>query len=127
MVTREDSRTRPPGSQRGRLAEDRALDFLRRRGLTLLARNHACRRGEIDLVMHDQDVLVFVEVRYRRHDRFGTAAESVTATKIERIRLAATDFLLRNPRFAEQPVRFDLVTLSGPPDEPLLQWLQDAF
>ncbi len=50
---------------RGREAEALAAAWLETRGYRILARNHALRRGEVDLVCRDGDVLCFVEVRSR--------------------------------------------------------------
>jgi len=58
----------------GRAAEDHALATLQNAGLRLLQRNFRCRFGEIDLIMRDGNVLVFVEVRHRSSARFGSAA-----------------------------------------------------
>lgn len=63
---------------RGAAAEDLALRYLEARGLSLVARNFRCRVGELDLIMRDGEQLVFVEVRSRRHNRYGTPAESIT-------------------------------------------------
>ncbi|MSQ89752.1 MAG: YraN family protein, partial [Betaproteobacteria bacterium] len=66
-------------NQAGARAEELCAELLRKSGLKVLARNWRCRHGEIDLVAEDRGTLVFVEVRYRRDERFGGAAESVTA------------------------------------------------
>ncbi|HJX17417.1 MAG TPA: YraN family protein, partial [Acidiferrobacterales bacterium] len=58
----------------GAQAEALACAHLERAGLRLLTRNYRCPQGEIDLVMDDRDTLVFVEVRYRRSNTFGTPA-----------------------------------------------------
>ena len=47
----------------------------------MVERNFHSHRGEIDLVMLDADNLVFVEVRSRNNENFGSAAESVTRKK----------------------------------------------
>ena len=65
----------------GKKAEDVACSFLQRNGLSLVERNYHCRYGEIDLIMHDDDTLVFVEVRYRNSNKFGDAAESIDANE----------------------------------------------
>ncbi|MGD2112733.1 MAG: YraN family protein, partial [Gammaproteobacteria bacterium] len=62
---------------RGRNAEQQARQYLQAHGLRVLQCNYHSRHGEIDLVMQDGDSVVFVEVRYRRQPRYGTAAESV--------------------------------------------------
>ncbi len=113
-------------SARGADAEQRALEYLERQGLVPVARNFRGRQGEIDLVMGDGETLVFVEVRFRRSDRFGSAAESVTPTKQQRIAATARLFLGRHPRWREHDCRFDVVTLSGMP-APRIAWIRDAF
>ena len=65
------------------------MQFLQSAGLTVKQRNYSCRHGEIDLVMRDGAVLVFVEVRYRRSSRFGGAVDTITSIKQRRLRRAA--------------------------------------
>ena len=110
--------------EKGAVAEERALAHLRDRGLSLVTRNWNCRMGELDLIMRDGNELVIVEVRSRANPEFGTAAESITATKCQRITRAARLYLQRNPREAQRPVRFDVVALNGD-GEP--EWIRDAF
>jgi hypothetical protein len=62
-------------------AEDLALAFLLEQGLRLRTRNYTCRLGEIDLVLEEGNTVVFVEVRQRRSQNFGGAAESITVRK----------------------------------------------
>jgi putative endonuclease len=117
---------------RGDAVENAALEFLQRHGLRLLARNAQARGGELDLVMLDAnaaggDGVVFVEVRYRASAAFGGGAASVDAGKRRRLVRAAQAFLLRHPRHADRPCRFDVVAASGDPAAPQLEWLQDAF
>jgi putative endonuclease len=111
----------------GRWAEQAALEYLADCGLTCLARNHRSRFGEIDLVMRDGEVLVFVEVRFRRDDRFGGGVESVTRAKRRRLLAAARHYLgqLRQARLP--PCRFDVVSVSRPNYRPHFEWIRDAF
>lgn len=113
----------------GRLAEDAARRFLEQRGLRLLTRNYHCRRGEIDLIMRDNDCTVFVEVRYRSNPRFGSAAESVDRHKQARLIAAAQHYLLRYPTSADRPCRFDVISinLARHTANPPLEWIKDAF
>ncbi|NOX69325.1 MAG: YraN family protein [Gammaproteobacteria bacterium] len=109
-------------------AEQIALDYLRARKLRLIARNFCCRVGEIDLVMEDGHCLVFVEVRYRKPNRFASAALSVNLRKQRKLIKAASFFLCRNAHLADRVMRFDVVALDGPSEsKSTLQWLQDAF
>ncbi|MVW79238.1 YraN family protein [Bordetella sp. 02P26C-1] len=116
-----------PTQRAGAAYEDRALERLMASGLTPLARNVRCRTGEIDLIMRDGDVLVFVEVRSRSNRDFGGAAASIGHVKRERlIRSAALllPALARRYWGARMPVaRFDVVAFDG--DEMI--WLRAAF
>ena len=106
--------------RQGRHHEQAALDWLRRHGLVLVEANFLCKGGEIDLIMRDGEVLVFVEVRQREGMSHGGAAASITPAKIRRLVRAAQTYLLRFPRVP--PCRIDVVVIDG--DK--LDWLQDA-
>lgn len=112
---------------RGDAVEAAALEFLQRQGLRLLARNANVRGGELDLVMLDGGVVVFVEVRYRASPAFGGGAGSIDAGKRRKLVHAAQCFLLDHPRHADAPCRFDVIDASGDPGKLSLEWLQDAF
>lgn len=108
----------------GRQVEGQARAFLERQGLSFVTANYRTPRGEIDLVMRDRDTLIFVEVRYRRDNRFGGAAASVDARKQSRLVMAAQHYL---QRLGKTPAcRFDIVAVSGP-DAPDFDWLRNAF
>jgi putative endonuclease len=109
-------------NRKGAAAEELALQFLRGKGLHVRARNYSCRLGEIDLILDDAGVLVFVEVRQRRSTAFGGAAESITARK--RARLIATARHYLASRRPCPPCRFDAILIDG---EDSVQWIRDAF
>lgn len=112
---------------RGDVVEAAALAHLQAHGLQLLARNAQARGGEIDLVMLEGDVVVFVEVRYRGSSAFGGGIASIDSRKRRKLVHAAQVFLMRNPKLAHAPCRFDVVDASGAPATPELHWLRDAF
>lgn len=105
-------------ARKGADAEQLAADYLKARGLSLVTRNYRCRGGEIDLILKEGEVLVFVEVRARASGDFGGAAASITAAKQARIRLAAQHYLQRHG--IDAPCRFDAVLLQGE----RLEWLR---
>jgi putative endonuclease len=107
---------------RGKNAEDQAHDFLIGKGLKPVCRNFRCKQGELDLIMNDQKTLVIIEVRYRKSDVYGSALESVTASKQARI-IAATQHYLSTLR-TDCPLRFDVVAISGNGD---INWIKNAF
>jgi putative endonuclease len=106
----------------GRAAEERAARFLERQELPVIARNHRCRGGEIDLVCRDGRTLVFVEVRSRRNGDFGGAAASITPAKQRRIALAARHYLAATGRHGHD-CRFDCVLIDGE----RIEWIRNAF
>ena len=110
----------------GDRAERIACRFLENHGLALLTRNFRCRRGEIDLIMRDDDSLVFVEVRYRQQNHFGYAAETVSRTKQGRI-IHCARYYLNQTRAWNEPARFDVVSIEGNPENIHIEWLRDAF
>lgn len=111
----------------GEVYETIACTHLQAAGLSLLTRNFSTRFGELDLVMRDRDVLVFVEVRYRARSRFGNGAESITAAKRARLTTAAEQYRQAHPRLRALPCRFDVVAMSGTVDAPTIHWLRNAF
>ena len=96
----------------GSAAEQMALDFLRSQGLTVVARNFRTRRGEIDLIMLDNEVLVFVEVRFRQSAEFGSAEESITAQKCRRLTAAAEGYMQSCNLTEKVIARFDAIAIS---------------
>lgn len=121
------ARAEPDRRARGDAVETAALAFLEANGLRLLARNASARGGELDLVMAEGGSVVFVEVRYRGSAAFGGGAASVDAGKRRRLVRAAQVWLLRHPRHADAPCRFDVIAASGDPAAPAFEWLRDAF
>jgi len=110
--------------------EDLACERLEAAGLVLVERNFSCRHGEIDLVMRDGDVLVFVEVHYRRGggpSGFGDGIDSVGAGKRAKLVRAASAWLALHPRLANRACRFDVVAIAGEADAATLDWRANAF
>jgi putative endonuclease len=116
-----DKRTdkRIVGDDKERLAEN----YLLIKGFRLIERNFLCRGGEIDLIMQDQDYLVFIEVRYRKNTQFGGALASITPHKQKKLRRAAEFYLLKNFN-NPPPCRFDAIGIES---NDRLEWIKNAF
>lgn len=111
----------------GENAEKNALAYLEENGLQMLEKNFRSRYGEIDLIMRDGEMLVFVEVRYRETDHFGDGADSITVAKRNRIIKTANHFLTTR-KLENSICRFDVVSASNSDDTRLqLKWIKDAF
>jgi putative endonuclease len=114
--------------QRGAAAERLAAEYLRGRGLVVLAHNLRCRAGELDLVCLDTDVLAIIEVRQRRKIDFGGALASVTWRKQRKIIRAAQFFFQRQRDWRGHAMRFDVLALEGLPEGAhRIVWIKDAF
>jgi putative endonuclease len=111
---------------RGRAAEDAAASWLVAQGFEVLARNHATRRGEVDLVCREAGVLCFVEVRSRARLDYGSPVASVDARKARRVIAAATDWALRHGGL-EQDMRFDVVSVHLSPGALRFELFRGAF
>lgn len=109
----------------GRDAEKRARRYLERRGFSFIEANYRCQAGEIDLIMRHGDMIVFVEVRYRKDQSYGGALESIDSRKQGRLRAAAEHYLQRRRSAADAPCRFDVVLISGPRKQ--IDWIPNAL
>ena len=94
----------------GKKYEDVASDYLSCRGYEILERNYSSRSGEIDIIARDGDYIVFVEVKARKDEKFGTPREAVNWHKQQTIVKCAKSWLFRNKRTGV-PVRFDVVEI----------------
>ena len=123
--------------KRGEYFEGIAAEFLQRQGLIILARNFACRQGEIDLIcQHGTScdikssttlpTLVFVEVKYRQYTHYGGAISAIPVAKQRKLRYTAQYYMVRhgiNENYT--PCRFDVIAIEGCSDN--IQWITNAF
>lgn len=98
--------------QRGATAEDQAVVLLQKKKYAILGRHITSRFGEIDILARDGATLVAVEVKYRSSDAMGTAIESVTTTKLEKIQAALEDYCQREKIIAKN-IRIDVIAIDG--------------
>ena len=111
IVTRHrQSQSRERDPQRlGKAGEDAASAYLERRGYRILGRNVRADGVELDVIAFRRGLLAFVEVKARRHRRYGSAADAVDARKRARLTRGASAWLRENRR-SPRRVRFDVIT-----------------
>jgi putative endonuclease len=111
----------------GRRGEDLAHRYLRRHGLTIVARNYRplSGSGELDIVGWHGSTLVFVEVKTRTGTEFGEPERAIGPDKENDLRRAAGDYL-RRAGLAWKQARFDVVSIVLS-DLPTIDWVRDAF
>ena len=110
----------------GALGEEAAAELLRKAGYRIVARNHRCRRGEVDVIAEKGELLVFVEVRTRATAAFGGPEETVDLRKQRRVIAAARDFLAQR-RGPAKAARFDVIAVVDAPGGPSLTHFENAF
>lgn len=119
--------TRDPRHRFGQASEDRAEEFLRRKGYRILARNLRTSLGELDLVAEDAGVLVFVEVKARTTGAFGGAVLAADRRKQAKLIRLASQYLAQR-HLMERACRFDVVLVQGEADAPLqVEHIENAF
>lgn len=131
LINRLPMIRKPSATQRniGDMGERRAQEYLCAQQLTLVECNYRCQFGEIDLIMHDRECLVFVEVKQRKHSRYGSPLEMVSLKKQQKLRRSAEHYIThKNLSHSHQPMRFDVVGIIANADiEESVQWVQNAF
>ncbi|MFU8818172.1 MAG: YraN family protein [Desulfurivibrio sp.] len=110
----------------GRRGEELARDFLIRSGYRILAGNYRTRGAELDLVAEEGGELVFIEVKSRRGDLFGSALEAVDRRKQAKIARAAREYLVRE-RDDHPAARFDVVAVTFVGGKPEIELVKNAF
>ncbi len=112
----------------GDRGERYAARYLRRQGFRILARQYRNQFGEIDLIALDGDQVVFVEVKTRKSNRFGSPAEAVGSQKQRKLTQLALLYLKKHG-LLDRAARFDVVGIVWPEDakRPELQHFRNAF
>jgi putative endonuclease len=110
----------------GALGEEAAAGLLRAGGYRIVARNHRCRQGEVDIIAEKGELLVFVEVRTRATTLFGSPEETVDARKQRRVIAAARDYLSQR-RGPPKAARFDVIAVVDHPHGPRVKHIPGAF
>lgn len=110
------------GAEGERIAER----YLSKKGYRVVERNYRCPMGEVDLILLDRRVIVFVEVKIRRHERFGIPLESVHPRKQRKMIKTALWFLSQH-NLHNRDARFDVVGIAFGAREPVVEHIENAF
>ena len=85
---------------KGQLGENMARKYLEEKSYKFIEANFFMRGGELDLIMTDNDFLVFVEVKLKIGDDFGSPEEMISRSKIAFVKKTAQMFLIKNPKIS---------------------------
>lgn len=116
-----------PETKPGQQAEVLALNYLKKQGLQPLQQNFHCRFGEIDLIMQEENAIIFVEVKYRRDTAFGGGLAAITQSKQRKLKLTALNYLQRHQQFHNLPCRFDALVIEGHLSNPRYEWVTNIL
>lgn len=97
--------------QKGIAGELKACIYLENMGYLILTRNYRAGKGEIDIVAQIEDCLCFIEVKYRKHNKFGFPEVFVTEKKMNKIMETAEAYVIQHDWYGR--IRFDVIAITG--------------
>ena len=113
----------------GKWGEALVAEDLRQKGWQVLAAGYRCRLGEIDLIARKGRFIVFLEVKLRKSEDYGRAAEAVDRRKQSRLRATAQLYLAQRP--TDLQPRFDVAEVYAPQGmetpAPRIGYIENAF
>lgn len=101
-----------------------AVNYLKKAGYEILARNYLIKSGEIDIIAKKDGIVAAIEVKYRSSTRYGTPFTAVTKTKQKSISKTFMHYLFANKLSFDEPYRFDVLSITA--DE-RVEHLENAF
>ena len=110
----------------GKEGERVAERYLKKKGYVVVERNYRCAVGELDLIVLDKRVVVFVEVKTRTGHGFGSPLEAVAYRKQKKM-IQTAQFFLSQKRLHQRDARFDVIGVSWPGLEPVVEHIENAF
>ena len=109
----------------GKYGEDRAVEYLKENGYTILETNWTFHRAEIDIIAQKEDVLAIVEVKTRSTTQLGMPQDFVRSKKVGLLVKAVNEYVLVND--IDVNVRFDIISVYKYDGEFITEHLEDAF
>lgn len=110
----------------GKKGEDLACEYLIKKGYTILERNYRKSYGEIDIIATKNNILVFIEVKTRTSNKFGTPLESVTPWKLQSLLKTAQYYSMVHARLPKE-LRIDAISiLLGQGKEPIIEHIENV-
>lgn len=112
--------------QFGKRSEHLAVEYLQRTGYRILETNYRSTVGEIDIIAKEKGSIVFVEVKARSSNRFGSPKGAVTLAKQRKISMVALDYLKRAGQ-TQARARFDVVAIDTAAGKIAIEVVKNAF
>ncbi len=112
-------------TERGRLAEQLAANYLIQRGYKIVDQNWHNRFAELDIIASLAGTIHIVEVKYRAGTAYGGAFEYITRDKAQRLKDAATVWAAQNHHTG--PIQIDAIAVTGQLTRPIIDFLENAI
>jgi len=109
----------------GKLGEEKAKNFLIKKGYAIKAKNYRYLKAEIDIIAQKDSILAIIEVKSRSSEFLQNIAETVNQKKIQLLVSAANNYVIEND--LDVDVRFDIITILKKGNDFQLEHLKDAF
>ena len=109
----------------GNKGEEIAINFLKEKGFKILDKNWRYKKSEIDIIIYQKNILIFVEVKTRKSDYFSRPEESITPKKINLYQEAAEAYLEQHK--LENEVRFDVISIIHTENKTKIEHFINAF
>jgi putative endonuclease len=111
----------------GKLGEDLVINLLKEKGYYIFERNFFCTVGEIDIIAKIDNVLCFVEVKSRYSLTYGYPRESITSSKINKIKKSALWYISKH-KVKNTDFRFDVAEVYFKENDKLvINIIENAF
>ncbi len=113
--------------QVGNSFEDMACKFLRDSGAHVIERNFRAFRGDIDIIAMDGRYLCFIEVKYRKDSKYGSAEAAVNFSKQKQICKLSKFYLYSKKKSEDIPIRYDVIAITSDSGIIGIKWYKNAF
>lgn len=110
----------------GQIGEDVAEIYLLKNNYKIIERHFNCRQGEIDIIAKDKNELVFIEVKTRTNQKYGSPIDAITYYKKKHI-LNSVKYYLYFKKLENVFVRIDVIEVYQRKDGFLVNHIKDAI
>jgi len=109
----------------GKKGEQLAVDFLTKKGYSIIERNYRFNKAEVDIIAKKETILAIIEVKTRSSADFGDPQDFVKPKQIKHLVKAVDEYV--NSNHLDVEVRFDIIAITKDKRSFNIEHLEDAF